>query len=158
MAFLDLDERLLELARLVDFVASPIMDIKELPESDVTLVEGGVGTTADLHHLRIARRRSGILVALGDCAALAGIPTLRNPRSPREVLERAYLETESSATLVLPGQGLPELLPQVRPIQAYVDVDAWVPGCPPRVEAIWNALEGLLTGAPPPRPAVLRYD
>lgn len=158
MALLDLDERLLELLEKVEFVASPIMDVKESPECDVTLVEGGVGTSADLHKLRILRRRSRVLVAIGDCAAMAGIPTLRNSRPCRETLERAYLETESSATLVLPELDLPELLPEVRPIQSYVAVDAWVPGCPPRVEALWEALQGLLGAPAADRTVKLRYD
>ena len=156
MALLDLDEKLLDLAALVDFVASPIMDVKQFPECDVALVEGAVGTSADLETLKVVRQRSRLVVALGDCAAMAGVPTLRNAFSLTEVLERAYVEAESNATLIVPDQDVPGLLSAVRPIHAYVEVNAFVPGCPPSVEAIWNALQGLLGREP--SPVELRYD
>ena len=45
MSFLDMDERLLELAELVDVVYSPIVDTKEFPdEVDIALVEGAVAS------------------------------------------------------------------------------------------------------------------
>ncbi len=49
MSFLDLDERLLDLAEAADLVYSPIADVKTFPENvDVTLVEGAV---ANVDHL-----------------------------------------------------------------------------------------------------------
>ena len=57
MSFLDLDERLIDLAEVVDLVYSPIADIKEFPENvDVTLVEGAV---ANIDHLKLAHRHPG---------------------------------------------------------------------------------------------------
>ena len=59
MSFLDLDEWLLELAKLADVVYSPVLDIKEFPDGvDVTLVEGAVANDENLEMLRTVRQRS----------------------------------------------------------------------------------------------------
>src|ERR1017187_9768177 len=43
MSFLDMDERLIELAGKVDLVYSPLVDIKEFPaDVDIALIEGAV--------------------------------------------------------------------------------------------------------------------
>jgi len=49
MSFLDLDERLMDLAKLVEFTASPITDVKEIPEVDVGIIEGAVCTDENKH-------------------------------------------------------------------------------------------------------------
>ena len=47
MSFLDLDERLIDLAQLADVVFTPIADFKVFPEAvDVTLAAGGAGPVA----------------------------------------------------------------------------------------------------------------
>jgi NAD-reducing hydrogenase small subunit len=56
MSFLDLDERLIDLAGLVDVCYSPIADIKEFPEEvDITLVEGAVANEDHLREIRLIR-------------------------------------------------------------------------------------------------------
>ena len=53
MSFLDLDEKLIDLADKVELVYSPIADIKEFPENvDVALVEGAV---ANYDNLKLAQ-------------------------------------------------------------------------------------------------------
>ena len=79
MSFLDMDERLIELAALVDLVHSPLVDTKEFPENvDVVLVEGAVSSEEDLEKIQKIRERSRILVSLGDCAVTANVPSMRN--------------------------------------------------------------------------------
>lgn len=52
MSFLDMDERLLALAGVIDLVYSPLVDFKEFPpDVDVTLVEGAVSSEEDLHKI-----------------------------------------------------------------------------------------------------------
>ena len=157
MSFLDLDERLIDLAALVDVVASPIVDVKEIPECDVGLVEGGVANEENLHVLKKLRERAKILVSLGDCAGFGCVPMLRNQFDTQEVLERAYVEVESTAMGAVPDEEVPKLLPRVRPIHEYVKVDAWIPGCPPSPAAIWKALAALL-GQPATEKVALSYD
>src|SRR5690606_24459929 len=144
MSFLDLDEKLIDLTSLADVVASPISDIKEIPSCDIALVEGGIANEENLHVLRTVRERAKVLVSLGDCAGFGCIPMLRNQFDCEEVLERAYVEVESTALGAVPNEEVPRLLPKVQPIHEYVKVDAWIPGCPPSAETIWKAVAGLL--------------
>jgi NAD-reducing hydrogenase small subunit len=75
MSFLDMDERLLDIAASADLVYSPLVDAKEFPENvDVTLVEGAVSSEEDLHKIKHIRERTKILVSLGDCAVTANVP------------------------------------------------------------------------------------
>lgn len=150
MSFLDLDERLIDLAGLVDICYTPIADVKEFPEDvDITLVEGAVANQDHLHDLRLIRQRTKILVAFGDCAVTGNVTALRNLLSVDDVLDRAYRE----ATIVngVPsGNGIvPKLLPRVLRLHDAVKVDHFLPGCPPTADAIYDFVAALLGGRTP---------
>jgi NAD-reducing hydrogenase small subunit len=141
MSFLDLDERLLDLAGLVDLVYSPIADVKEFPaDVDVTLVEGAVANEDNLEMIKKVRARTRVLIAMGDCAVTANVTALRNPLPLQKVLAASgYRE------LVDP---VPKLLPRVQPVHKVVPVDGFLPGCPPTADEIWAAVTALLDGRP----------
>lgn len=147
MSFLDLDERLLEFAERAELVFSPVVDIKEFPSDvDVVLVEGAVGNTEHLHQLLEIRKKAKILVAFGDCAVTAGVPSLRNPIPREEVLTTVYGAQDP------PGweEGeVPKFLTQALPLHAVVPVDFFLPGCPPSADRIWKFLRPLLLGGKP---------
>lgn len=157
MSFLDLDDRLLELAERVEFVYSPLVDLKEFPaEVDITLLEGAVATDADLAKLRRIRSATRLLVALGDCAITGNLPAMRNPVGLDAVLlttchEHATLQPQE------PSLNLPHLLPRVRPIQEFVLVDHYLPGCPPSAEDIFSTLTALLDATPLPEHALSHF-
>jgi len=147
MSFLDLDERLIELASKADLVYSPIVDIKEYPaEVDVVLVEGAVGNTEQRRLLEEIRAKTRIVVAFGDCAVTGNVPSLRNPLLREEVLRAVYGEGEVPG---LEEGAVPKLLPQALPIHAVIPVDRFLPGCPPSADRIWKFLQGLLAGKRP---------
>ena len=147
MSFLDLDERLVELAQKVEVVYSPLVDMKEFPDGvDVTLVEGAVGNAEHLEMLREIRRKTKILVALGDCAVTGNVPSMRNPIPREDVLRAVYGEGE------VPGldEGeVPRLLPQALPLAMVVPVDGFIHGCPPPADRIWKFIRKLLSGEAP---------
>ncbi len=157
MSFLDLDERLLELAEKVEVVYSPLVDAKEFPEDvDITLVEGAVSTEDDLHKIQLIRQRTKILVAFGDCAVTGNVPAMRNRFHIREVMERIY-EQNATQNQKPPLDGVPALLPKVRPVHEVVKVDVYLPGCPPKPDAIYFVLSELLEGRIPDTSAVTRF-
>jgi len=160
MSVLDIDERIIDLAKLVEFTASPITDVKEIPEVEVGIIEGAVCNDENEHVLRTMRSRCKVLVALGDCALTGNIPALRNPFKLKEVVSRGFVETESTQVGEIPDTTvLPRLLKQVRPIQEFVKVDAHIPGCPPDADTIWYALTELLAGRMPQwNETNLKYD
>jgi NAD-reducing hydrogenase small subunit len=157
MSFLDMDERLIELARKVDLVYSPLVDAKEFPQDvDITLVEGAVSSEEDLHKIQAIRKHTKMLVSLGDCAVTANVPAMRNPFPLQAIYDRAYRET---ATLDpgTPVQVIPVLLPYARPVHEVVSVDVYIPGCPPAADVIYFALTELLEGRQPDLSSKTRF-
>jgi len=147
MSFLDLDERLLDLAETAELVYSPLADIKELPEGiDVILVEGAV---ANIDHVKLAekiRSRSKIVVSFGDCAATGNVTSLRNRLDLEDLLATVY--HEGPGKISQRDELLPLLLPKVLPLHQVIPVDLFIPGCPPDPERIWAAVIALLEGRP----------
>ena len=157
MSLLDMDERLLEIAELVDIVYSPIVDTKEFPdEVDIALVEGAVASVDDEKKIKKVRAHSKLLVAMGDCAVAGNVPSMRNPIGPAAILNRAYIDN-ASAQQQIPCVVVPMLLTKVRPIHEFVKVDVFLPGCPPSADTFHTALVALVTGAPLDIPALTRF-
>ena len=157
MSFLDMDERLIELAGKVDLVYSPLVDAKEFPSDvDITLVEGAVSSEEDLHRIRLIRERTKVLVSLGDCAVTANVPAMRNPFTVESVYDRAYRE---NATLEpqTPTDVIPRLLRYARPVHDVVSVDVYIPGCPPSADVIYYSLTELLEGRTPELSSKTRF-
>lgn len=149
MSFLDIDERLLSIADKIDLVHSPLVDLKEYPEKvDVAFVEGAVTSEDDLHKVKMVRERTKFLVALGDCAVTANIPSLRNFFSLDDLYARSYLENVDLQPQI-PREVVPPLLDRTRPIHEIVPVDLSVPGCPPHPDHIFFVLSELLAGRVP---------
>jgi NAD-reducing hydrogenase small subunit len=142
MSFLDIDERLLDLAPLINLVYSPLVDHKEFPDVDVTLVEGAVSSKDDLDKIKKVRAHTRLLVSLGDCAVTANVPSMRNPLGVIPILQRAY--PDSAPTI-----GVPPLLAAARPVHSVVKVDVFVPGCPPHADTIYYVVAELLAGRVP---------
>lgn len=153
MSLLDIDERIVELVKHVQFTSSPITDLKHPPKEgvDVGILTGAVSNTHQEAVAKEMRERCKILIAIGDCAVFGGICTMRNFFDVEDVLRRGYVETEST----MEGQKVPrseeiaKLFPRVKAVNEVVKVDLHIPGCPPPADAIWYALTELLAGRMP---------
>jgi NAD-reducing hydrogenase small subunit len=157
MSFLDIDERLWQLADRVEFVYSPLVDAKELPEGvDVGILEGAVSSEDDLVKAREFRAHCRFLISLGDCAVSGNVPAMRNLFTLESVLDRAYRENATLRAQV-PTVGVPRLLEAIRPLHAVVRVDLFVQGCPPPADAIWYVLHELIEGRVPDPTSVTRF-
>lgn len=163
MSLLDIDLRLLDLIELVQFNRSPLTDIKEISgRVAIGLIEGGVCNDENVHVLRKFREKCDILISMGACAIMGGLPALRNDVPLAECLQEAYLREPTS----VPGQrviphhdDLPKILDRVYPCHDIVKIDYFLPGCPPSADAIWSAVEGLLSGRTEILPKeLIRYD
>jgi NAD-reducing hydrogenase small subunit len=149
MSFVDLDERLLDIAARVDLVYSPLVDTKDYPDQvDICLVEGAVSSEDDLRKILMLREHTRTLVSFGDCAVTANVPGMRNPIGPGPLLERAYVENATLNRRV-PLDVVPALLPMARPVNRVVPVDVYLPGCPPSADLIYRVLIDLIEGRTP---------
>jgi len=149
MSFLDLDERLLEIAGKIDLLYSPVVDAKEFPDNvDLTLVEGAIASEEDMEKVLLARSKTKLLVALGDCAVTGNVPALRNNFVLADVLKRGYVDNATDNPGA-PTQEVPKLLDKVIPLHELVPVDLFVPGCPPSADQIYFVLSEVLAGRTP---------
>jgi NAD-reducing hydrogenase small subunit len=158
MSFLDIDDRILKLIELVEFNKSPIDDIKTFTKPvDVALIEGGCCNSENVETLRAFRKNCKVLVSVGECAIMGGLPAMRNGIPVRECLEEAYLNsiTVAPEDRIIPNDDeLPIILDKVYPCHEVVKIDHFLPGCPPSADLIWEALTALIEG----RPLNLTYE
>ncbi len=163
MSILDIDDRILELIELVDFDKSPIDDIKEFTgQCAVGLIEGGCANEENVRVLQDFRRHCDVLVSVGDCATMGGIPALRNTIPLKECIDEAYL---NGPTVYNPEGKIPSdvevplCLDKVYPCHEVVKIDYHLPGCPPPADSIWQALVALLNDKPMDLPyELIKYD
>ncbi len=145
MSFLDIDERLFELVKRIDFDRCPFTDVKHMSMCDVGLIEGGVANSENVEVLLEFRKHCDIVVAVGACAITGGIPSMRNRFELHECLNESYVDGLGIVGPEVPvDPEIPLLLDKVRPIQEVVEVDHFLPGCPPSADAIWEFLTRLL--------------
>jgi coenzyme F420-reducing hydrogenase gamma subunit len=130
------EDEVLDIFNLVDvveyrFVSDPA---EEKPELDIALMEGMVASQRDIEFLKEVRARTKVLVALGTCAHTGNIPAYRK-WAPQENLKRLQFEkTEDIADM------------QPMPIDAFVQVDATIPGCPPNRREVLEVIKALVIG------------
>ena len=102
----------------------------------------------NLELIKKVRDRSKILVSFGDCVVTGNVTALRNPfGNPESFLQSCYLEAADIQNQITHEPGIvPVLLDRVLPVHNVVEVDVYLPGCPPNAERIRAALEALLMG------------
>jgi NAD-reducing hydrogenase small subunit len=157
MSLLDMDERLVELGEHFELVYSPLVDHKQFPAHvDVTLIEGSVSTDEDERKLKHVRAHTRVLVSLGDCAVTGNVPAMRNPIPVSALMDSVYKDNATVQAQV-PAERLPSLLTRVRPLHEVVNVDVFVPGCPPSADTIYAVISELLAGRVPDVAALSRF-
>jgi F420-non-reducing hydrogenase small subunit len=174
IAMLDINEKILDVINIADIVFWPVAvdtkyeDVEKMPDKyiDVCLFNGGIRNSEQEHMAKLMRKKSKTLIAYGACAQLGGVPGLANMTDKKGIFEKAYETTFSTAnpekitpepeTRVKEGEvDIPEFYDTVRTLDQVVDVDYYVPGCPPSVERTTFALDAIAKGELPPKGSVL---
>ncbi len=177
VAVLDINEKILKVAEIADIVFWPIaLDFKRHhveamldKEIDVCLFNGAVRTSEQEEMAQLFRAKSKTMVAFGSCAHLGGIPGLSNFSNRAEAFERAYIEAQScdNPEKTLPqsvtetaegGLELPEFWDTVKALNQVVEVEYYVPGCPPPVPIVSQLVDALAAGQLPPVGTVFGSD
>lgn len=164
MSLLDIDERILTLIDLVEFNKSPVDDIKTFTKQcDIGIIEGGCCNSENVHVLQEFRKNCKILISLGECAIMGGLPAMRNGIPVQDCLKEAYLDgptVDTNTDKIIPNdEELPMILDKVYPCHDIVKIDYFIPGCAPRADLIWEALVALVTGNEMKLPyEVLKFD
>jgi F420-non-reducing hydrogenase small subunit len=152
VAIVDLHEKLLGLVDEVEFVRIPVlMDEKGYPRADVGLVEGAVRTVHDRDALLQLRESVDTLVAFGSCAAYGGPSGIGWLHGRDTIMQTVYGSgLPTNATTAPPDDQAPALEDSVIPVDEVVDIDLYVPGCPPHPLFIATAIRRCLDPKTPP--------
>jgi F420-non-reducing hydrogenase small subunit len=172
ISILAIDEKILDVAAAFDIVMFPcgadgkVRDVEKLPDGaiDLCLFNGGIRTSEQEYMAQLMRRKSKVLVAFGSCASEGCIPGLANMNTRQQVFDTVYKEG-SSTTPVNPQDirpqaetkmpegtlHLPIFYDTLKTLDQTVEVDYYLPGCPPEAENIWAALVAILEGKLPPK-------
>jgi F420-non-reducing hydrogenase small subunit len=173
-AIVDLNEELLKVAAAADLVFWPTAldfkyeHLKEMADDEISLsiVSGHVRNSEQEEVARLIRQKSQLVLAFGACACFGGTPGLANFRDKEDILKWVY---ETAPSVVNPGSKrpetkvrvpageltLPELFAKVYALKQVIEVDYYLPGCPPQVDLILNAVNAVLTNKVPSRGATL---
>ncbi len=175
-AVVDLGEDILTVVELVDVVFWPVAldfkrtDVEALADGELAaaFVNGAVRTSEQVEMVELLRRKAGAVVAFGSCAILGGIPGLANQYERDAILDAVYREAPSvedgeaaprEETAVDGGTlTLPSFHASVRTLDQVIDVDYYLPGCPPPAHLVLAAVTALVEGSLPEKGAVLAPD
>ncbi len=174
IAVLDINEKILDVVKIADIVFWPVAmdvkykDVEAMPDKymDICFFNGSVRTEEQEHMAKLLRQKSKTLVAFGSCAQEGCIPGLANLHDRKEIFDKVYLESKSIAnpkrivpkteTEVKEGKlKLPKFYDTVKTLDQTVDVDYYLPGCPPPVKLIATAVEAIANNQLPPKGSVL---
>jgi F420-non-reducing hydrogenase small subunit len=174
IAVLDINEKILDVIGIADIVFWPVaMDIKykdveAMPDKyiDICFFNGSIRNSEQEHMAKLLRKKAKTLVAFGSCAHEGCIPGLANLHDAKEILTTVYLKEKSvinpegvvpqPKTQVKEGTlEIPEFYDTVKTLNQTVEVDYYLPGCPPPVKLIANAVDAIAKGELPPKGSVL---
>ena len=173
----DLAEDVLKVVEAVDIVFWPVAmdfkrdDVAKMADGElaVCFLNGAIRSTEQYEMAELLRKKAQLMIAFGSCSHLGGIPGLANLFTKQQVLDSSYQEvfsvvnTEKTypqvSTKVPEGNvTLPDLFETVKTLDQVVDVDYYIPGCPPPTKLLVNAVTAILEGKLPPKGAILAPD
>ena len=174
VAILDTHEKILEIADKMEIHLWPIAldfkydDIRKMEDGylDAAIYSGAIRNSENEEIAKLLRKKAKVMIALGACAHIGGIPGLANFYTKEEILNRIYLESESTENKegVIPQEAwgvdegeleLPRFYNTVKTLDQIVDVEYYIPGCPPVPLQIYSALSLIWDGMLPPAGSVI---
>ena len=170
-AVVDLNEDILKVVDAVDIALWPVAidakysDVEAMADGDiaVSFINGAIRTEEQEKIVKLLRQKSGLVIAFGACACSGGIPALANQWDKDSIFDYVYFKSPS---VVNPDKTTPETRVELNPeqtltlpdfyntvhsLQQVIDVDYFVPGCPPTPEVIMKGITAILEGKLPPK-------
>jgi len=151
LSVVDMHEKLLRILDSVEIVRMPILaDVKGYPEAKLGIITGALRTDHDVHCAKEMRKSCESILAFGICAVYGGPQGSGYAHTLAELEDCSYRKNPTTTTDFVPDQGVPKLLQEgVKPIDSEIDVDLYLPGCPPHPYYVFEALSAVAEGREP---------
>jgi sulfhydrogenase subunit delta len=140
LTVVDLLQTHLGLLDLVEIVQFREAMTEKGEDYQIAFIEGSCTRESDEARLRQIRNQAAMVVALGACAHLGGVNSIKNRWSLPDVQQ--YVYGHDNAYESYPA----------RPISAVIDVDAAIPGCPIDRYEFLHVVQQVLQGRKPKLP------
>lgn len=133
-ALLDLGQRFLDLADNVEMVDFRLLEDEEDKGGvlDIGIVEGSPVTDENIEKLKKLRERCKILAVLGNCAAMGGVPEIKNYQEGKATIKHVYKYISGIQN------------PEIKEVGEFVKVDFVFPGCPVNAEEFLKYMPELI--------------
>lgn len=172
VSLLDIDEVILDVAAIADIVFMPLAvdgkwnDVVAMEDGaiDISFINGAVRNEENIHEIKVLRQKSKVVVAYGQCSTSGGVIGLGNTFNVQDLLNYAYKDAPSvindkpSENMPSPTYEengvtltLPLLTETVTSIDQHIDVDYYLPGCPPPVPKVIDAILAIKENKLPPK-------
>ena len=135
LQFIAFREKLLTLANYVEVVNWRLAKAKnDKGPFDVAFIEGTPLTEDDIEVVKEIAKVSRATVALGDCASLAGIPGIINPKEREKLAKKVY------------GRNWELKIKAAFPLSHYIKIDYHIRGCPITQQELEAVISSLIWG------------
>jgi F420-non-reducing hydrogenase small subunit len=154
IAVLNIHEKILDVDANFDVVFWPVAmdakykDVEAMEDGSIllTLFNGAIRNDENEHIAKLLRQKSKLLVAFGSCANEGCMPALANLSPIEDIVQTVYstistdnpqnIHPQPEFTVPEGTLHIPKLYPIVRTLDQVVDVDYYMPGCPPESHQI----------------------
>ncbi|MGM0405088.1 MAG: oxidoreductase [Thermoplasmatota archaeon] len=160
VSVLDIDEMILDVVEQADIKFWPCAmdpkyeDVRDMDddEFDFMFINGSIRSEENEEMVKLLRQKSKNVVAYGSCSSIGGLFGLGNLHSSEALLQTGYT-TESTEGDMIPQKKsevregeleLPELTSHVQKLDEVIEVDYYIPGCPPLPVQLEKAFPALL--------------
>jgi F420-non-reducing hydrogenase small subunit len=147
VAIVDLHEKILQVVEDIEIQKCPVLtDVKDYPEADIGILTGSVRTEHDRHAALEMRKKCKTIIAFGTCAVYGGLHGAGLAHTREEIMDYVYKSTPTTKTDFIPDSEITGLEHTVTPVDEIIDVDLYLPGCPPHAHYIFESLSALVEG------------
>ena len=150
IAIVDLHEKILSVLDSVSIQRCPVLtDIKDYPHATVGLVSGAIRNEHDRHAAKEMRKSCDLVIAWGSCAVFGGPAGAGNVHTREEIADAVYVNNKTTVSSPPPSCEVSPLEASVSPLDTAIEVDLYLPGCPPHPAFVFDALLALVEGRSP---------
>lgn len=145
VALVDLHEKILNVLESVEIQKCPVLtDVKGYPEAEIGILTGSIRTEHDRHAAIEMRKQCKTIIAFGTCAVYGGLHGAGLAHTREEIMDHVFKKSPTTKTDFIPDSEITDLEKIVTPIDEVIDVDLYLPGCPPHAHFIFEGLKSLI--------------